>query len=317
MLKAHRVAAPARAALRSIVFVVALAFAAVPSGFAQQDIITDEVAPEVENRSDQLDVPFVPSTTAVLDTMFEYTKPAKEDYVMDLGSGDGRIVIYAAAKFGASGHGVDLNEGLVKIANDRAHRAGVGDRAKFYVRDLFKEDVSKASIVTMYLLPEVVMQLRPKLFKELKPGARIASHDYHMGDWRFDAAKVVDSTTRGEEDIVYYWKVPAKVAGYWKWTISYPAYFEGAREYTGIINQHFQDIDGRVEQGIQPMRIHDAEMDGTKIAFSVTGEMDERIVRHDYTGTVDGNRITGTVRLLGGVNPKTFPWSAYRTQADN
>jgi hypothetical protein len=78
------------------------------------------------------------------------------------------------------------------------------------VRDLFKEDVSGASLVTMYLLPEVVLQLRPKLFRELKPGTRIASHDYHMGNWRFDAAKVVDGATRGEESIVYYWKAPSR-----------------------------------------------------------------------------------------------------------
>ncbi len=287
-----------------------------PSAFAQ-DGVTDAVAPEIENRSDELDVPFVPSTTAVLDAMFEFTRPNKDDYVMDLGSGDGRIVIYAASQFGARGHGVDLNAGLVAVANNRARRAGVGERAKFYVRDLFKEDISKASLVTMYLLPEVVLQLRPKLFKELKPGTRIASHDYHMGNWRFDAAKVIATPTRTEESIVYYWKVPAKVAGFWKWTVKHSEYFEGDREFTGIINQLYQDIDGRVEHGIQPMRIHDAKMDGAVISFSVTGEMDDRIVRHDYIGTVDGNRISGTVKLSGGVPPVTYPWSAFRTQADN
>lgn len=207
--------------------------------------------------------------------------------------------------------------GLVAVANNRAKRAGVGDRARFYVRDLFKEDISKASLVTMYLLPEVVLQLRPKLFKELKPGTRIASHDYHMGNWRFDAAKVIATPTRTEESIVYYWKVPAKVAGFWKWTVKHSEYFEGDREFTAIINQLYQDIDGRVEHGIQPMRIHDAKMDGAVISFSVTGEMDDRIVRHDYTGTVDGNRINGTVKLSGGVPPVTYPWSAFRTQADN
>ena len=212
---------------------------------------------------------------------------------------------------------MDLNEGLVAVANNRAKRAGVGDRARFYVRDLLKEDISKATLVTMYLLPEVVLQLRPKLFKELKPGTRIASHDYHMGNWRFDAAKVIGSPTRSEESIVYYWKVPAKVAGAWKWTVKYPDYFEGAREFTAAISQQYQDIDGRVEHDIQPMRIHDAKMDGAMISFSATGEMDERIVRQDYAGTVEGDRITGTVKLSGGVPPATFPWQALRTRAEN
>lgn len=285
--------------------------------FAAPPASAQEVTPEIENRSDQLDVPFVPSTNAVLDAMFEFAKPTKDDYVMDLGSGDGRIVNYAASKFGASGHGIDLNEGLVKIANARAKSAGVADRAKFYVRDLFKEDISKASIITMYLLPEVVMQLRPKLFKDLKPGSRIASHDYHMGDWRFDAAKVVGSHTGGEEDIVYYWKVPAKVAGIWDWKVEFAPYFQGVREYKAFINQRWQDIDGRVDTGVLPMRIHDARLDGTKISFSVTGEVEERVVRHDFVGTVNGDRIEGTVTLRGSVEDKTYPWSAYRTKAEN
>lgn len=295
----------------------AVGFAAVAAlAFALTPAAAQEVTPEIENRSDQLDVPFVPSTNAVLDAMFEFTKPTKNDYVMDLGSGDGRIVNYAVSKFGASGHGIDLNEGLVGVANARAKSAGIADRAKFYVRDLFKEDLSKASIVTIYLLPEVVMQLRPRLFR-LKPGTKIASHDYHMGDWRFDDAKVVGSRTGGEEDIVYYWKVPAKVAGIWDWSIEYPEYFQGVRGYKAHINQKWQDFDGRIDTGVLPMRIFDAKLDGDQISFSVIGELDERSVRHDFKGKVDGNRINGTVTLRGSVEPKTFPWSAYRTKADN
>lgn len=278
--------------------------------------VAQEVTPEIENRSDQLDVPFVPSTNAVLEAMFEFTKPTKSDYVMDLGSGDGRIVNYAVSKFGASGHGIDLNEGLVAVANARAKSAGIADRAKFYVRDLFKEDLSKATIITIYLLPEVVMQLRPKLFK-LKPGTRIASHDYHMGNWRFDAAKTVGSRTGGEEDLVYFWKVPAKIAGIWDWKIEYPEYFSGERAYKAQINQFWQDFDGRVDTGLLPMRIYDAKIDGEKVSFSITGELDERSVRHDFAGVVDGNRIRGTVTLRGPVDTKTFPWSAYRSRADN
>jgi len=298
-------------------FCAALAFAAALTLGMSGARAQDEVSPEIENRSDQLDVPYVPSTNAVLDAMFTFAKPTKDDYVMDLGSGDGRIVNYAAANFGASGHGIDLNEGLVKIANDHARSAGIADRAKFYVRDLFREDISRATIITMYLLPEIMLQLRPKLFKDLKPGTRIVSHDYNMGDWRFDATKVVGSRGGGEEDLVYYWKVPAKVAGTWEFKIEYPAYFQGARDYKANINQKWQDMDGALDSGGLPIRIFESKLDGAKISFAATGEIDERLVRHDFAGTVNGNRIEGTVTLSGSVEAKTFPWTATRTKADN
>jgi SAM-dependent methyltransferase len=281
--------------------------------------VAQEVTPEVEHRSGRLDAPFLESSSAVLDAMFAYALPTKDDYIIDLGSGDGRINIHAARKFGTSGHGVDLNEGLVAIANARARRAGVANRAKFYVRDLFKENLSKATIVTMYLLQDVVLRLRPKLLAELRPGARIVSHDYHMGDWRFDAARVVKSG----ESIVYYWAVPAKVAGTWRWQIELPEQprdlldSTGTIDFTGTINQRYQDIDGRVNLGRRWTRFHHAKLMGAKISISVTGVMSDRIVRHDYAGTVDGSRITGTVRLSGGVEPVTLPWSAVRSRAEN
>lgn len=275
-----------------------------------------EVTPDIEDRSDQLDVPFVPSGNKVVDVMLRLAKPTPKDFVIDLGSGDGRIVIAAAKTYGAQGYGVDLNAGLVRIANARAAREGVGNRAKFYVRDLFKEDFSRATIVTMYLLPEVVLHLRPKLLA-LRPGTRIVSHDYHLGDWRFDDARVVGGATGGDEDVVYYWVVPARVAGRWNWTGAYPTYFNGQAKYTGTISQHFQDIDGKVTVNQVDMRIHDAKLTGDRIAFSATGEMEDRVVRHDFTGIVKGDRIEGTVRLSGGVQETTLPWSATRAKADN
>ena len=273
-----------------------------------------DVTPEIENRSDQLDVPFVPSTNAVLNTMFEFAKPTKDDYVMDLGSGDGRIVNYAVAHFGTRGHGIDLNEGLVKVANARAKSAGIADRAQFYVRDLFKEDLSKATVITMYLLPEVMMQLRPKLLA-LKPGTRIVSHDYHMGNWRFDGAKPVSGRASGEDDVVYYWKVPAKVAGNWDWQIDYSPLIPGAREYKAQISQRFQDVEGKLDTGALPMRFFNARLDGEKISFSASGEVEDRVVQHDFEGVVDGDTIRGTVTLRGPIESRTFPWTARRNKA--
>jgi hypothetical protein len=286
------------------------------AAFAALPVNAADVTPEIENRSDQLDVPFVPSTNAVLDAMFKFAKPTKDDYVMDLGSGDGRIVNYAVSHFGARGHGIDLNEGLVKVANARAKSAGIADRAKFYVRDLFKEDLSKASVITMYLLPEVMMQLRPKLLA-LKPGTRIVSHDYHMGNWRFDGAAPVGSKTGGEEDVVYFWKVPAKIAGIWDWKIDYTPLFQGERGYKAQITQRFQDFEGRIDTGVLPMRIFNAKIDGEKVSFSVTGEIEDRTVQQDFEGVIDGNYLRGTVTLRGPVETKTVPWTAYRTRADN
>lgn len=276
--------------------------------------VAQNVPAEVENLSDQFDVPFVPSHENVLKAMFDMAKPTKDDYVVDLGSGDGRIVITAAKEYGAQGFGVDLNDKLVAIANERARDAGVGDRAKFYVRDLFKTDISKATIVTMYLLPEVVMEIRPKLFSTLRPGTRIVSHDYHLGDWRPENARVVPIGL-GEESIVYHWIVPAKVAGWWRWEISYPGYFEQPLQYEARLKQKFQDVEGDILLNGGAISIHDATLRSDRIAFSATGELDDRIVRHDFSGTVRGKEIVGTVRLSGGVREVELPWRARLTLA--
>ncbi|MDH3239751.1 MAG: class I SAM-dependent methyltransferase [Alphaproteobacteria bacterium] len=273
-----------------------------------------EVTPDVEEISDGLDVPFVPSHADVLKTMFELTKANKDDYVIDLGSGDGRIVIAAVKWLGAQGFGVDLNTKLVDIANKRAQQQGVADRAKFHVRDIFQTDISKASLVTMYLLPDIVLQLRPKLLSTLKPGTRIASHDYHLGDWRPDHMRVVDS--QGEErSIVYAWTVPAKVAGKWTWDIAFSSYFNAVTPMQADIEQRYQDLYGKmvVNGAVVPVRA--AGVDGTKVSFTVTSEIDDVVVDQTYTGTISGDEITGTVRLSGSVKPVEIPWRARRQPA--
>lgn len=277
-----------------------------------------EVTREIRNFSDSLDVPFVPSEYVVLDAMFDLARPTKDDFVIDLGSGDGRIVITAVKTFGARGYGVDLNGGLVKIANARAAEAGVADRARFYVRDLFKEDIRRASIVTMFLFPEVVLQLRPKLFAQLRPGSRIVSHDYHLGDWKPDATRWVDvGPPQNMESIVYYWVVPAKVSGNWVMAVDWTSHFNEPLEYRAIISQHFQDIDGKVDLNSQTLRIHDARLSGDRILFSATGEIEERIIRHDFAGVVKGHTITGSVRLSGAIQEATLPWLARRSNAED
>jgi tRNA G37 N-methylase Trm5 len=153
-----------------------------------------------------LDVPYVPTPQEVVDKMLEVTNVGPGDYVIDLGSGDGRIVIAAAAK-GAIGHGVDLNPVRVQEAEENARRAGVADRVVFIEGDLFETDISSATVITMYLLSSVNLKLRPVLLKELRPGTRIVSHSFSMGDWQADKHIQVDNRH------VYYWVIPANLRG--------------------------------------------------------------------------------------------------------
>ena len=130
-------------------------------------------------------VPYVPTPQVVVDRMLQMAKITPQDYVIDLGSGDGRIVITAATKYGARGFGVDLNPVRIKESTENAAKAGVSDRANFYQRNLFETDLSQATVLTMYLLPRVNLDLRPKIL-ELKPGTRVVSHDFSMDDWKAD-----------------------------------------------------------------------------------------------------------------------------------
>ena len=150
------------------------------------------------------DVPFVPTPEKVVDRMLEIAKVGPNDLVYDLGSGDGRIVIAAAKKHGARGVGIDIDPERIKEARANARSAGVSDRVEFREADLFKTDLSEATVVTLYLLSSVNLQLRPKLLSELKPGTRIVSHDWDMGDWKPLKTEKVGSNT------VYYWVVPER-----------------------------------------------------------------------------------------------------------
>lgn len=150
----------------------------------------------------ELDVPYVPTSPETVEAMLELAGVKPGDVVYDLGCGDGRIVIAAAEKFGATGVGVDLNPLLIEEANANAEAAGVADKVKFVQGDLFEFDFSDADVVTMYLLPSVNLKLRPKLQKELKPGSRIVSHDFDMDDWEPEKAIRV-----GTHDTVYLWTI--------------------------------------------------------------------------------------------------------------
>ena len=151
-----------------------------------------------------LDVPYVPTPTKVVEGMLDLAKVTKNDVVYDLGCGDGSIIITAAKKYGATGIGVDLNPERIKEAKENAIEAGVEDKVSFHEGDLFKFDFSKANVLTLYLLPDVNLKLKPKILEEMKPGSRVVSHAFDMGNWKPDKRISVDGKT------VYLWIVPEK-----------------------------------------------------------------------------------------------------------
>ena len=153
------------------------------------------------------DVIFVPTPQEVVDAMLEVAKVTKNDVVYDLGSGDGRIPVTAAKKYGARGIGIDIDPQRIKEANANAEAAGVTDKVKFLNQDLFTTDISQASVVTLYLLPSLNVKLMPKLKAELKPGTRIVSHAFDMGDWKPEQTLNVNGRT------VYYWTIPKRTGG--------------------------------------------------------------------------------------------------------
>jgi hypothetical protein len=155
-----------------------------------------------------LDVPYVPTHQSIVDEMLRMAEVKGSDVLYDLGSGDGRIPITAAQRFGTRGVGIDLNPERIKEANENAQKAGVTDKVRFIEGDLFQQDFSEATVVTLYLLPSVNMKLRPKLL-EMKPGTRIVSHNYDMGDWAPEQHKTI-KTPDGETHYIYFWRVPEK-----------------------------------------------------------------------------------------------------------
>jgi hypothetical protein len=223
-----------------------------------------------------LDVPYVPTPQEVVNRMLDLGKVRAGEYHMDLGSGDGRIAVTAAQKYGARAYGVDLNPVRVKEAQENAKKAGVSDRATFEVKNLFDTDISKADILTMYLLPRVNIDLRPRVLKEMWPGTRIVSHAFDMGDWEPDQK---DSVTGRQ---VYLWIIPATVGGRWR--------IEGGKhKFTVTIEQRYQKITGTAEIDGKKVPLRDATLNGAEIGFAV----EIRGLPYRFHGVVTGDRIDG------------------------
>jgi protein-L-isoaspartate O-methyltransferase len=196
---------------RSLLFLlvgVGLTATVLLQALGQQPQSVDAVPePSMQLAQDRaLDVPYVPTPQSVVDAMLQVANVQKNDTLYDLGSGDGRIVITAAQRFGTRGVGVDLDPARVREANANAQQARVSDLVEFRQQDLFQTDLRNATVVTLYLLPDINLKLRPKLLQELKPGTRIVSHAFDMGDWKPEKIVQVNGRT------IYFWTVPARAA---------------------------------------------------------------------------------------------------------
>jgi len=262
------------------------------------------------------DTPYVVTPQNVVDKMLEVAKVSSKDYVIDLGSGDGRMIITAAKKYGARGFGVDLDRRLVQLANRRAAQAGVSDRAVFYERDLYKTDIRRATVVTIYLLPEVNLMVRPKLLSTLRPGTRVVSHDYDMGEWPPDLAFEMDAPDkpvgRDFKSKVFYWVVPAQVSGRWRWQLASNG---GNGEHELTLSQMFQKIDGKLTIDGREAKIEEARLTGTEIAIRASAREGDAMVRYAYSGRVAKDRIEGKVRIARGGDEREAHWKAALIEA--
>lgn len=225
------------------------------------------------------DVIWVPTPPELISAMLEMAKVTPNDLLMDLGSGDGRIVI-AAAKLGTTAIGVEYENNMVELSRANAQKEGVANKATFIQGDIFETDFSKATVLTMYLLPSLNMKLREAILN-MKPGTRVVSHAFNMEDWEPDQTANVEGRT------AYFWVVPAKVAGTWRWQSG-----NAVAELT--LDQTFQKIAGRLRLGTQLQDLKDAKLDGAHITFTA-GDL-------TYSGTVNGDSIVGTSQNAAASN---------------
>ncbi len=257
-------------------------------------------------------VPYVPTPQDVVERMLEIAKVGPHDYLIDLGSGDGRIVVTAARKYGTRGFGVDLNPERIRESTVNARRAGVSEKVAFYQRDLFETSLTDATVITMYLLPQVNIELRPRLL-ELKPGTRLVSHDFDMGDWKPDTHIKMDAKDKyggaGGASEIYFWIVPARVAGVWRWALPVSG---KPLDYEVKLEQRYQVITGSAAVGGRAVKLQNARLRGDAIRFSFTAEVNGASVKHEFSGRVAGEAVTGSAKMSGARLQGQHDWNARR-----
>ncbi|HWB39894.1 MAG TPA: class I SAM-dependent methyltransferase [Gemmatimonadales bacterium] len=277
-----------RAGLSALAAALALVL---PAGLAAQETAAPARQPDVH---------FVPTDTTKVRERLTAAKVGANDLVYDLGCGDGRIVITAVKKYKARGVCVDIDPVRIKESKSNADTAGVRSRIEFVEGDLFEQDLSKATVVTLYLLPSLNQRLRPKLFKELRPGTRIVSNAFDMGDWKADRTLDI-KTFSGMQSYAYLWILPADVSGQWRLTPQ----GGGGKEYTLDVKQKYQEVSGTASAGGQATPLTNFSVRGDTIAFTLGEGAD----RAELTGRVSGDKASGTAKGKG------WSWTAVRTKA--
>ena len=259
-------------------------------------------------KKDNIAGPYVPTPWVIVDRMLALADIRKDDVVYDLGSGDGRLVITAAKRFGARGVGIELQPELIQLANEGAKKEGVADSVRFIQGDLFETDIREATVVTLYLLPRFVTRLVPRFLSELKPGTRIVSHDYPLSPWKPD--KDVSMDVPEKEFIsgtswtrLYYYVVPARIRGAWQLTLPK----ELARGPLSLeVNQEPNTVGGLVSDGKSEDYLRDMKVLGEKVSFGLlyNGRM------MSFEGSAAGDAMSGEVSAKG----VSGPWTAKRVK---
>ena len=240
------------------------------------------------------DVIWVPTPDEVVDRMLRMAQVTANDYVIDLGAGDGKIAIAAAKNFGARSMGIEYNPEMARHAQSNAEKAGVSGRARIVQGDIFVTDFTQATVITMYLLPALNLKLRPQILA-MRPGTRVVSHSFTMDDWEADETSSMDGRR------AYFWLVPANVMGNWMLEVT----GGGASEKMELtLEQRYQKIEGNLGLGAIQGGLRDARLRGFNIAFSY---VDNKGVRRDLAGRVSGGRMEGGFRADNGIEGR---WTA-------
>jgi SAM-dependent methyltransferase len=248
------------------------------------------------------DVPYVSTPHAIVDEMVRLADVKASDVVYDLGCGDGRLVIAAVKKTGCRGVGIDIDPERIKESRANARAAGVQDRVRFLEQNFFASDIREATVMLIYLFPDINIRLRAKFLSEMKAGSRLVSNAFDMGDWRPDNSAVIGGQR------VYYWVIPANATGTWKWRSP-----DGRRTaFILKVEQSYQAIRGTLTQEGQQLTLTDAKLTGDRITFRVEQDAGGRKTAREFAGTISGNSITGAILSTEGPRVQNNRWKAVR-----
>jgi precorrin-6B methylase 2 len=264
---------------------------------------------QYDEDNEEYRVPYVPTAFEIVEQMLKMANVNENDIVYDLGCGDGRIVITAAKKYGARGVGIDINPERIKESKENALKEGVADRVKFIEQDLFEADISEATVMAIYLMKSVNLQLRPKLFNELQPGTRIVSHNYDMGDWEPEQEVEV---YYDYGHMVYFWILPANVSGIWEWSVTAS---KEQKSYVLNLDQKFQKVSGSLTSEGVDIPITDIEINGKHLRLvteKLNGGQNTLLI---YEGVVKDNMIEGFLISKVQTESNQNVWRAKRNPA--